>query len=249
MLVLEDKLLFLDSQKTGGTFISHLLMNMSKLEQYVYYQNHAPGLWYSPSQFTVISVRHPLELYSSLYRYGLDGHSDAYIFSKKANNGEPHPAYDTFESFCEWMLDPEGAPRLLEGKWAYGPEIAEVMGRFTWGHFQVALQWPEPSFNNLKRVLSNFDGFGIDPVSWLDNQTLRIDYVIRQETLEKDLHKLIFDMKPEWFYQDEWPIQLRHGNFNSSTKGPATVKLESVELLKEIERKEKLLYNRFYSYT
>lgn len=66
-----DRFVYLDLQKTGSTYVAHFLRYSSKLKLVKRKGHMFITDDYDPSKLYFISIRHPLKIYSSLYRYGL----------------------------------------------------------------------------------------------------------------------------------------------------------------------------------
>ena len=105
------KIVYLDVQKTGSTFVRrflehNLLAPLEKQEQ------HAPvtGDYRSESTY-VISVRNPLEHYFSLFRFGLDGRGQVYFYLRKKKMGYLYndASFAGFEKWLAFFLSPRAA--------------------------------------------------------------------------------------------------------------------------------------------
>ena len=59
---------------------------------------------YASEMFYFITIRHPYDLYSSLYRYGLDGRGGVYKGLKELGKST---VYASFDSFIEFVADPK----------------------------------------------------------------------------------------------------------------------------------------------
>jgi hypothetical protein len=103
-----DRLVYLDAQKTGSTFLSDFLAVHSGLKVRSF-AKHSP---ITEEQFGrnevsfLISIRRPGPYYISLFRYGLDGHGE--IFHKMKRSGrldlyQPNEA--CFKKFLEAVND------------------------------------------------------------------------------------------------------------------------------------------------
>ena len=67
------KIVYLEMQKTGSTFVNSFLRECCLLEEISYKKHGVVRDDYASDKFYFITIRHPYDLYSSLYRYGLDG--------------------------------------------------------------------------------------------------------------------------------------------------------------------------------
>jgi hypothetical protein len=104
------RVVYLDAQKTGSTFLSDFLSTHSGLEV-ISFGKHAPITEQQTQRETVsllISIRRPGPYYLSLFRYGLDGKGE--IFNRVKNAGRIslyQPKVDCFEAFLGFLNDGE----------------------------------------------------------------------------------------------------------------------------------------------
>ncbi|MRD47233.1 hypothetical protein [Caenimonas koreensis] len=170
---------YLQNQKTGCTFVEQFLRKFSA-EPLVKFDKHAAVAQRDPAKFYFINVREPLELYRSLYAYGLDGKGT--VWERMTKLGLQHMYAKGPEGFSHWLrfvLDPKHALALGNG---YTTASAQLMGLMTWRFYRLAVAGFEaaaPSFKTRKDV----------------NDFTRSHYfmnnVLKQETLREDLVKLV----------------------------------------------------------
>lgn len=151
---------FLQNQKTGSTFVEHFLKANSD-EAVISYPSHkAPGVL-RKGKFHFTTVREPLDLYLSLFNYGLDG--GGFIWHALGMRGLSHfydDGFDGFEPWLRFLFSDDFAPIFKD----YTPHSTE-MGLCTWRFFRLA----KLNFNRKK---------------------IMIDHVLRFETLNAELKAL-----------------------------------------------------------
>ncbi|MBC7605271.1 MAG: hypothetical protein H7255_21740 [Ramlibacter sp.] len=170
---------YLQNQKTGCTFVEQFLRRMSS-EPLVAFDKHAAVKQRDPSKFYFINVRDPLELYRSLYAYGLDGKGT--VWERLTKIGLQSLYAKGPEGFSHWLrfvLDDDHAQALGNG---YSPASAQLMGLMTWRFYRLAVAGFEaaaPSFKTRKDV----------NVYTRDN--FFMNAVLKQENLREELVKLV----------------------------------------------------------
>lgn len=151
---------FLQNQKTGSTFVEHFLKANSDEKVISYPAHKAPGML-RRGKFHFTTVREPLDLYLSLFNYGLDG--SGFIWYALGKRGLSHFYDDGFEGFEPWLrfiFSDDFAP-IFKDYAPYAPE----MGLCTWRFFRLA----KLNFNRKK---------------------IMIDHVLRFENLNEELKAL-----------------------------------------------------------
>lgn len=137
---------FLQNQKTGSTFVEHFLKANSD-EKIVSYPAHkAPGVL-RKGKFHFTTVREPLDLYLSLFNYGLDG--GGFVWHALNTRGLSHYYDNGFEGFEPWLqflLSDEFGPVFRK----FAP-YAHDMGLCTWRFFRLA----KLNFNREKVVINH----------------------------------------------------------------------------------------------
>ena len=105
-----ENIAFLDQQKTGSTTIVKALKRLLD-EREIHKDMHGPvPRGFDRTKKCFISVREPLSLYISLFKFGLN--SRGTLFSRMNRRGHVHYDEPTLESFEEWLafvLDPANA--------------------------------------------------------------------------------------------------------------------------------------------
>jgi hypothetical protein len=128
-------------EKTGSTFISHMLRDFSS-EQELFYSHHLPmSADCDRGKFYFISVRNPLDAYLSLYSFGCQRMGKVYGHFRKRGHAD---FYDrTEEGFNEWLyfvLKPKNARPLGDryNQVADG-RIAELLGFQSYRYLRLAI--------------------------------------------------------------------------------------------------------------
>ena len=151
---------FLQNHKTGSTFVDTFLRANSDEEVISYPSHKAPGML-RKGKFHFTSVREPLDLYLSLFNYGLDG--GGYVWHALTTRGMSHYYENGFEGFEPWLkflLSDDFGPVFKK----FAPYSGE-MGLCTWRFFRLA----KLNFNR-KQIM--------------------IDHVLRFENLNEELKAL-----------------------------------------------------------
>ena len=131
------KIVYLEMQKTGSTFVNSFLRECCLLEEISYKKHGVVRDDYASDKFYFITIRHPYDLYSSLYRYGLDGRGGVYKGLKELGKST---VYASFDSFIEFVADPKNAVHLDA---RYNEEIAKQLGFMSFRFMRLSLQFPE----------------------------------------------------------------------------------------------------------
>lgn len=224
-------LVYLDLHKTGSTYVSRWLKHSLLLEE----KKLAKHDWirenYDPDAFYFITIRHPVSLYSSLYRFGLDKKGDVYERLKKA---DLTGAYDSFETFVQFCLDENNARFLGYG---FNPDIARQIGFMSFRYMKISLQFP---MRNIKTKLEN-----AKPLLSLEKNFI-FDHLIKNENLNDELLDLSTNIKPEFFDQQKSKEFLENTPpVNASKTESSSVDVDHDAVLKLIAEKEHLLLKKY----
>ena len=137
---------FLQNHKTGSTFVEHFLKANSDEKIITYPAHKAPGVL-RKGKFHFTTVREPLDLYLSLFNYGLDG--GGYVWHALGKRGLSHYYDNGFEGFEPWLkflLSDEFGPVFRK----FAPYSTE-MGLCTWRFFRLA----KLNFNRKKVMIDS----------------------------------------------------------------------------------------------
>lgn len=228
------KLVYLDLQKTGSTFTSSFLDQCCILQQRKYQQHEIITDDYNPDAFYFISIRHPIKLYSSLFRYGKEKGGGLFKRIEASGAVDADKLYGDFNTFTEFVLNPKNAP-LLDT--AFLPAISEKYGFASYRFLRLSLQRPMLKIGEHLREKTSTREFKKDFIHSL---------VIKNESLNEDLYDLSMRIKPEFFD----PVKVEA--FLSSREKTNTSKISSLEipeldptLQSEIARKDALLLEHY----
>jgi hypothetical protein len=229
MLEFED-LVYLDVEKTGSTTVRAFLAKFAR-SSLVSDHKHRPVREKNPDKIYVISCRHPLDQYTSLYKYGASGLGAVRgAFEKNGMGG----LYDyKGAGFPEWLsivLDPVKSRNFLSRKNRlkdYHPSV-EFFGPQTLRF--LTLDFPRPikildSIHSKEDVISSYKKYSAH------------DVLLRTETLTADLisllhgpHASLFaDVKAAEEYLLSQPAKNVSGDEHSHTGGPPADILQTLQ--------------------
>jgi len=235
------RFVYLDMQKTGSTYTSKFLQHTCKLQE-VRYEKHVPVRdSFSRTAFYFITIRHPLSLYSSLYRYGLDRRGGVFHRLEQANLLN---VYSDFDEFLTFVLRPENAAVLGEG---YTPDIARHIGFMSFRFLKLSLQY---AFRNIDLYTARKNSFWkfAFPTSVMNLQQQFITHLeIKNENLRDELAHLALERFPEYFNETLVRAFLSEvdGANESKTKASQLDVALSKNVLKTLKSREKLLWSRY----
>lgn len=252
------RLVFLDNQKTGSTYVSKFLKSCCNLKAVAHQRptKHLPvGRLYSPKTVYFTTVREPFSLYQSLYRYGL---ANKGITWRRLKILDRLDLYDNFQLWLEFILDPKNAQVFDKGYHRFVKSGLGIMSyrtmRITLAH-PVRSLWPTQLLNigpsrypihnyqlrlTQKRV-QNYDGL----VRRWETRCIA-NYIFRQETLNASLLDFATKTVPQFFDQIKTKEFLSHPKRVNET--PIRLDLEFPPSLKRlIEERERFLLDKFYS--
>ena len=224
-------LVYLEMQKSGSTYVNTFLNECCKLTEIKHHKHSAVRNAYDPKNFYFITIRHPLALYSSLYRYGLDQRGIVYHRMKRKGKTSN---YESFESFMQFVLDPSNASTLEEG---YNRSIAEQIGFMSFRFMKLSLQFP---LKTIERSLKK-GGKLIEL-----EQEFITDLEIKNEELKKGLKLLATEKFPEYF--DKTSVHMFLGNhkkINASKTARSSLPVLSNRILSRLLPLEALLLSRY----
>ena len=221
------KIVYLDFQKTGSSFVSQFLRAACihperRLQKHAWIEDD-----FSRDASYFITVRHPLMLYSSLYRFGLDKRGGIHARIMKANRAT---VYSSFESFTAFLLDPGNAAILHP---YYGENAAREMGFMSFRFLLLNLQFP---LAKIGECIARGDA-----LSSLMGQSI-ISHVLKNENLNSELLRLSMELLPQHFDAAKAKEFLaRAPRVNESKTGPDALRLDSQEIADAVSARETLL--------
>lgn len=181
MLIFDD-FVVLQNQKTGSTFLEAFFRRFAKSPPAKGTIKHQPpNLAYDRGKSYLISVRHPVTTYTSLFNFGLSSGTGT-VRNRQDTQQQDRLYQPSLESFVEWvglLTDPSGRE-------AFGDEQ----------YRQHAAQMGYASFRFL-RLSIPFAGFKLkacksrEDVLWLHRNQSITRWVLRNETLRQDLAALV----------------------------------------------------------
>ncbi|WP_062314126.1 hypothetical protein [Demequina rhizosphaerae] len=176
MAVEFEKLVYLDPQKTGSTFVEEVLIDVLGHEPTVR-QRHTPLQARDPHRLHCISVRDPWDQYLSLYRYGSDRKGGVYLTLKNAGQAS---AYRDFGSWLDVVLDPANAAAVAP-RWG-DTGIARLVGLQSFRYMRMAIPRSLQLMPSMKTV---------EDVREQHARLKAWDVVLRTETLLDDVVEML----------------------------------------------------------
>jgi hypothetical protein len=186
------RLVYLDLQKTGSTFVSRFLNETCALP--LVKESKHTRIQSRPDRaaFYFITVRNPVSQYSSLFRYGLDRRGALYKNFEKY--GKAHLYSRAPGSFNEWLrfiLEQENAAVLGEG-FERIPRSYNL-GFLSYRYLMLSLSRPEKTILKKPR--------DVDLLQYARDESI-VNHVIFNEKLNDGLKELATNLKPEFFDQE-----------------------------------------------
>lgn len=175
---------YLDVQKTGSTYISHLLKHFCS-ENMVSLRKHGRvGSNYDPSKFYFISVRNPLDQYISLYSHGSGGAGA--LFSRLGKRGYGHLYDSTWSGFSKWLtfvLKPSHA-KFLDKEYASDEagDLHRLIGFQTYRYLELAMREPIEALSKCKTK---------EDVRSAYRENNIVNFTIRHESFDADIKQLL----------------------------------------------------------
>lgn len=227
------KLVYLDLQKSGSTFVSRFLNETCTLPLVKAWKHGRIGRWdYRRDAFYFITIRNPIAQYSSLFRYGLDGRGG--LYERLAEAGKADLYQNSSRAYNQWLrfvLDFKNAGLL-------GEDFERIPEEFNLGllsYRYVMLSMVRPEKTVLKKPK------GVDLLQFVKEKSI-VDYVIRSEQLNEGLLELARDIKPEYFDQAKVQEFLNQRiKVNVSTVAAEELDELDRDVLQLITEKEKIL--------
>lgn len=225
---------YLQNQKTGSTFVEKFLRKFSN-QPFRRFEKHAAVNFaeYNSAKFYFINVREPLDLYWSLFNYGLDGNGE--VCARLSDSGYGHLYRRGAAGFNEWLSfiqKPEHS-RILHPR--FTEAVARQFGFMTWRFLRLA----SCGFEDMAPFLSEADRAKAA-------ERLIVNKVLRTETLKDDLCELVSgDLSPyigELEPAVRWIREAQHINA-SSVRSKDEIQPFATAMIKS---REAYLYEKFY---
>ena len=230
------RLVYLDLQKSGSTFVSRFLNETCRLQLVKEIKHGRIEEDYDPNAFYFITIRHPIAQYSSLFRYGLDGRGALYYhLSQRGKAGLYRKDAASFNQWLRFMLDHHNADMLGEG-FEKVPESFDL-GFLSFRYLMLSLARP------LETLLSKEEG--IDVAEFAKRRSI-VQHTVRNESLNQGLRELALDLKPEYF--DARKVDKffkRPKTINVSKIGDEMINIIDDDVREMICRKERVLLSHY----
>lgn len=174
-----DTFCYLQNHKTGCTFVETFLRTYSA-EPVRMFHKHSALAAARPGKFHFVNVREPLDVYLSLYNFGLDGGGEILQRMREIGQGA---FYDRgiggFGAWLEFALDPKHAQVLTP---AYTSAVAAHVGLVSYRFLRLAC----PGFTAACARFTCAD----DVRNFYRDRNVA-DAVIRYESLAGDLGRIV----------------------------------------------------------
>lgn len=231
------RLVYLDLQKSGSTFVSRFLNETCRLPAVKEVKHGRIAEDYNPDAFYFITIRHPIAQYSSLFRYGLDGRGALYYRLSHLGRSDLYKKNsDSFNQWLRFLLDHRNAAMLGEG-FEKVPESFDL-GFLSFRYLMLSFAYP------LETLLRKEDR---TDVSELLKQRSIVRHVIRNENLNQGLRELALELQPQYF--DARRVEKffkRPKSVNASKVGDEMINVIDADIRQLIVRKERVLLS-YYS--
>jgi len=225
------EIIYLDLHKTGSSYISEFLKTCCLLTEKKFHKHDWIRENYDSNKFYFISIRHPFSLYSSLYRFGLDGKGDVRNRLRASNNLS---AYSSFNSFADFLLDERNANLLGYG---YNQFYAQHIGFMSFRFLKLSLQFPHKKIDYALKTKGNIEDL---------HNLLITDLEIKNEDLNGGLRELATEIHPYYFRQDAVIDFLsRTPKINASNTTVEKHDVMSDTTLSILRNKERLLLSKY----
>lgn len=225
------KFVYLGMQKTASTYVNRFLIECCTLDMIAFKKHKPVREDYDSTKLYFITIRHPLSLYLSLYRYGLMKKGGLY---KKLKSHNMLHCYSDITTFVDFILDAENANYLDDG---YDRFVAEEIGLMTFRFLRLALNV------KLRTIL---------PQTITKDFLLKLDSLlitnleIKQEELMKGLNILATEKMPQYFNQSKCKSFLnKNEKINESFEDNDLIQQIDNETFKKIHLKESILLSRY----
>ena len=226
------KIVYLEMQKSGSTYVNNFLKECCLLKEIKHKKHKFIRDDYDSRSFYFITIRNPVDLYSSLYRYGLDGRGGVY---KRLEKARKTSCYSTPETFFRFITDPKNAVYVGGG---YSEKIAEQIGVMSFRFMKLSLKFP---FKRIAAKISNRENL----------LTLEREFItnleVKNENLNSELGRLSNKLFPDLFDQEKAKKFLDSAVKINASKHPSNDKLrEEIGKFNDyMLKKEALLLSRY----
>lgn len=225
------KIAYLDLHKSGSTYVSRFLRFCCTLEELRFSKHDWVRDDYNPACFYFISIRNPVGLYSSLYRYGLERKGGVF---HRLEHQNLLSCYESFNSFTRLLLDVDAATSIDP---EYTTEIARQIGFMSFRFMTLSLQNPRRQIGNAVR-----NG---RPIRSLEKNFIT-SFELKTEHLADNLRTLATDIQPQYFDREKVARFLdENTRINESSIPDESNDALTDDLRQIISVKEELLMSRY----
>jgi len=225
------KIAYLDLHKSGSTYVSRFLRFCCTLEELRFSKHDWVRDDYNPACFYFISIRNPVGLYSSLYRYGLERKGGVF---HRLEHQNLLSCYESFNSFTRLLLDVDAATSIDP---EYTTEIARQIGFMSFRFMTLSLQNPRRQIGNAVRSGR--------PIRSLEKNFIT-SFELKTEHLADNLRTLATDIQPQYFDREKVARFLdENTRINESSIPDESNDALTDDLRQIISVKEELLMSRY----
>jgi predicted amidophosphoribosyltransferase len=225
------KLAYLDVHKTGSSYVSDFLNTCCTLQQVRFSKHDWVREDYRQDCFYFITIRNPIDMWSSLYRFGLDKKGDVYNRLYKIGLSSK---YESFNSFVEFCLNEKNADLL---GFDYNEEISKLIGFMSFRFLKLSLRYP---MKQIRQCINNS----------LNLQALENNFItkleIKNEMLDEGLINLSMKLYPQYFNAEKVSKYI-HSNSKVNASKISKYEIDSLsdKNLENLHHKESLLISRY----
>lgn len=226
---------YMDVQKTGSTYISQVLRDVLNRRQFRKQETHGRVRKRREGVVYFASVRHPLDAYHSLFRYGCDRFGTLAGQLRKAGHGALYqPTAEGFARWLDFVLDEANAEILGEG---YPKVRTDLIGFQTFRFLVLSLAAPMtrlPQVQSLAELDALYDREAIT------------SFVVRNENMGEDLMSLFREHLAGHVDLDRAAEVLASAPRINASKTRSLADRLDPSVLAKLRRKEDFLLRRFY---
>jgi hypothetical protein len=227
------RLVFLDNQKTGSTYVSQFLQECCVLEHVKSHKHRAVRNDFRADAVYFSTVRHPVDLYISLFQYGCERRGSTFKALRQIGRGG---LYKSMPRWLNFILNEENAAVFADGYEQFAPLGIGVM---SYRAMRITLRQPTVTL----AAATSYDQL-IDIWSKKNIAT----HIFRQESLNASLDEFATKTVPEFFDQEAVHKFLHTAERINSSQSRGEIKINRA-LRARIMEKERFLIERFYPAT
>ena len=230
------KLVYMDPQKTGSTFVSQFLRETCILRELREWKHGRLNSRPKKRAYYFVTVRHPVSQYSSLFRYGLDKRGGLYERLSQLGQSDLYTSeVGAFNKWLRFVMDYRNSAYLGEG-FERVPESFNL-GFMSYRYLMMSLARPEETL--LQKPAT------IDLLDYAREKSI-VHRVLFTERLNDDLMELATKLKPQYFDQDKvrsfFEVEERA---NASKTGAEVLGGLDEELVALVANKERVLLSLY----